>query len=251
MISRILHKGLLAAAAVLALGLAASGQCSNANLTGKYGFSAGGLDKNGNPIRLLGYINANGKGTFTGTETGSDNGSVFTNVPLSGTYSIKSDCTGSGTSKLKGQKNTNHFTLVVVSGGKNLQFLSTDAPNVQAGTVQTEGKPTCTLAGLKGNYGIEASGVFIGVGAVAFDGLFALDGNGNVSGTESGSVAGSIFTAQSVSGTYTVASNCTGTMTVKVLGQTEHSSFVVTDSGNGLLVLETDSTTVVSGFGQQ
>jgi hypothetical protein len=251
MISRILHKGLLIVAAVLALGLAAWGQCSNANLTGKYGFSAGGLDKHGNPIGFLGYINANGKGTFTGTETGSDDGTVFTNVPLAGTYSIKLDCTGSGTSKLKGQKNTNHFTLVVVSGGKNLQFLSTDAPNVQTGTVQAQGKATCTLAGLKGNFGIEASGVFIGVGAVALDGLFVLDGKGNVSGTESGSIAGTIFTRKSVSGTYTVASNCTGTMTVTVLGQTEHSSFVMTNSGKGLLLVETDATSVVSGFGQQ
>jgi hypothetical protein len=250
MISRILDKGLLIVAAVFALSLAASGQCSDASLAGKYGFSAGGLDKHGNPIRLLGYINANGKGTFTGTETASDDGSVFKNVPLTGTYSIKSDCTGSGTSKLKGQ-NTNHFTLVVVSGGKNLQFLSTDAPNVQSGTVQAQGKATCTVAGLKGNFGIEANGVFVGVGAVALDGLFALDGKGNVSGTESGSIAGSIFTGQAVSGTYTVAANCTGTMNVTVLGQTEHSSFVVTNGGKGMLVIETDATTVVSGFGQQ
>jgi hypothetical protein len=251
MISRILDKGLLIVAAVFALGLAASGQCSNASLAGKYGFSAGGLDKHGNPISLLGYINANGKGTFTGTETASDGGSVLTNVPLTGTYSIKSDCTGSGTSKLKGQKNTNHFTLVVVSGGKNLQTLSTDAPNVQTGTVQAEGKATCTVAGLKGNFGVEASGVFLGVGAVALDGLFTLDGKGNVTGTESGSIAGSIFTGQSVSGTYTVASNCTGTITVMVLGQTLHSSFVVTNGGKGLLLVGTDAGTIISGFGQQ
>jgi hypothetical protein len=251
MISRILHEGLLIVTAVLGLGLAAWGQCSNANVTGKYGFGSGGLDKNGKPISVLGYIKANGKGTFTGTETGSDDGTVFTNVPVAGTYSINSDCTGSGTSKLKGQKMTNHFTLVVVSGGKNLQTLSTDAPNVQTGTVQAEGKVTCTLAGLKGNFGLEASGVFLGVGAVALDGLFTLDGKGNVSGTESGSIAGSIFTGQSISGTYTVASNCTGTMAVTVLGQTEHSSFVVTNSGKGLLIVETDANTVVSGFGQQ
>jgi hypothetical protein len=250
MISRILHKGLLMVTAVLALGLGAWGQCSDANLTGKYGFSGGGLDKHGTPISFVGYINANGKGTYAGTETASIDGTVFTNVPLTGTYSIKSDCTGSGTSKLKGQSTTGHFTLVVVSG-KNLQILSTDAPNVQTGTVQAQGKATCTLAGLKGNYGIEASGVFIGVGAVAFDGLFSLDGTGKVSGTESGSIAGTIFTGKSVSGTYTVASNCTGTMTVTVLGQTEHSSFVVTNSGKGLLLVETDATTVVSGFGQR
>lgn len=251
MISRILHKGLLIVAAVLALGLAAWGQCSNANVTGKYGFSSTGLDKNGTPIAAIGYIKADGKGTVKGTETGSDDGAVFTNVPLTGTYSINADCTGSGTSKLKGQKTTNHFNLVVVSGGKNLQTLSTDTPNVQTGTVQAQGKATCTVAGLKGNFGVEASGVFIGVGAVALDGLFTLDGKGNVTGTESGSIAGSIFTGQSVSGTYTVASNCTGTIAATVLGQTLHSSFVVTNGGKGLLLVGTDAGTIISGFGQQ
>ena len=235
MISRILDKGLLIVAAVFALGLAASGQCSNASLAGKYGFSAGGLDKHGSPISLLGYINANGKGTFTGTETASDGGSVLTNVPLTGTYSIKSDCTGSGTSKLKGQKNTNHFTLVVVSGGKNLQFLSRMHPTFRAARCRPRGKRLARWPGTKGNFGIEANGVFIGVGAVALDGLFALDGKGNVSGTESGSIAGLIFTGQAVSGTYGVASKSTGTSTVTVLGQTEHSSFVVTNGGKGML----------------
>jgi hypothetical protein len=251
MISRMLRTSWLVVAAVLVLGLAAWGQCSNANVTGKYGYSASGLDKSGNPISFIGFIKADGKGAFTGTETGSDNGTVFTNIPGSGTYSINSDCTGSGTSKFKGQKTINHFALVVASGGKNLQTLSTDAPNVQTGTVQAQGKVTCTAAGLKGTFAIEASGVFLGVGAVALDGLLTLDGKGNITGSESGSIAGSIFSGQSASGTYTVASNCTGTMAVTVLGQTEHSSFVVTNGGKGMLVVETDANTVVGGFGQQ
>ncbi len=250
MISNLFHKSLLIVTAVLVLGLAAWGQCSNANVTGKYGFSGTGLDKKGSPIALIGYIKADGKGKFTGTETGSDDGSVITNAPVTGTYTVNSDCTGSGTIKPKGGK-VSHYNLVVVSGGKSLQTLNTDAPNVQAGTVQAQGKATCTAAGLKGSFGTEAGGVFIGEGAVALDGLLILDGKGNISGTESGSIAGSIFTGQSASGTYTVASNCTGTMAVTVLGQTEHSSFVVTNGGKSLVLVETDAGTVVSGFGQQ
>lgn len=251
MTSRMLREAFPLVTTVLALGLAAWGQCSNATVTGKYGFDGNGLDKNGSPISFIGYIKADGKGAFTGTETGSDNGTVFTNIPISGTYSVKSDCTGSGTTKVKGQKMLDHFALVVVSGGKNLQTLSTDSPTVQTGKVQAEGKVTCTLAGLKGSFGVEASGVFLGVGTVALDGLFVLDGKGNITGTESGSIAGSIFTAQPASGTYTVASNCTGTFAVTVLGQTEHATFVATDGGKQMLFVETDANTVVSGFGQQ
>ena len=251
MISTIVRRSFLIVTTVLALGLAAWGQCSDANVTGKYGFAVSGLDKNGNPIGLLGYFKADGKGTFKGTETGSDDGTVFTNLTLTGTYSINSDCTGSGTAKLKGQKGTNHFNLVVVSSGKSLQILSTDAPDVQAGAAQAEGKETCTLAGITGSFGVEASGVFIGTGAVALDGLLAFDGKGGITGTVSGSIAGTIFTGQSVSGTYTVASNCTGTTSFSLLGQTLNASFVATNAGKSLLVLETDTGTVISGFGQQ
>lgn len=251
MTSKMLCKAFSLLTTLLALGLAAWGQCSDANVTGKYGFVGNGLDKNGSPISFIGYINADGKGTFKGTETVSDNGSVFTNLPISGTYSVNSDCTGSGTTKVKGQKGIDHIALVVLSGGKNLQSVSTDAPTVQAGKAQAEGKVTCTLAGLKGSYGVEAAGVFLGVGAVALDGLFVLDGSGNISGKESGSIAGTIFTAQTVSGTYTVNANCTGTFAVTVLGQTEHATFVATDGGKEMLFVETDANTVVSGFGQQ
>jgi len=247
--SRILHKSLLNVSAVVALSLAVWGQCSDANVTGKYGFGIHGFAKNAQPISIAGYIKADGKGTFTATESGSIGGTIFTNVPVSGTYSINPDCTGSAI--VKAPKAVNHFNLVVVSGGKSLQTVSADAGNVEIEVVQAQGKAACTLAGLKGTFGIQSSGTFLGVGSVAFDGVFTLDGSGKVSGIESGSLDGAIFTRQSVSGSYTVASNCTGTMTIMIGNQTEHSSFVVTNGGKGMLLVETDPNTVVSGFGQQ
>jgi hypothetical protein len=247
--SRILHKALVTITAVLALGLAAWGQCSNANVTGKYGFEINGFTKNAQPISVAGYLKADGKGTFKGTESASIGGTIFTNVPITGTYSINADCTGSAITKV--QKSVNHFNLVVVSGGKSLQTVSADSGNVETEIVQAQGKTTCTLAGLKGSFGIQSSGMFLTIGSVAFDGVFTLDGKGVVSGKESGSIAGSIFTWLPASGTYTVASNCTGTMAITVSGQTQHLSFVVTNGGKGMLLVETDANTVVSGFGQQ
>jgi hypothetical protein len=58
MISRIVHKALLTVGAVLALGLAAWGQCSDANVTGKYGYAINGFAKNAQPISLAGYLKA-------------------------------------------------------------------------------------------------------------------------------------------------------------------------------------------------
>jgi len=249
MISRILCRGFLIVTGVLALTLTGWGQCSDANVKGKYGFAISGLDKNGNPASFLVYMKADGKGTFKGTGTDSDDGVVET-VSVTGTYAINSDCTGSGTIKAKGGKSKN-YSLIVVSGGKGLQFLVTDSGNVLSGAGQAQGKETCTLAGITGSFGVEASGVFIGTGAVALDALLAFDGKGGITGTVSGSIAGEIFTGQSVSGTYTVASNCTGTTSFSLLGQTLNASFVTINAGKSLLVLETDANTVVSGFGQQ
>ena len=251
MSSRLLRTGLLIAAAVFAFGMMAWGQCSDANVTGKYGYLVNGLDGSGNPIAVVGYLKANGKGTATGIQSGSDDGGIEQNVPTSGTYTINSDCTGSGTIKLKGAKKANTFGLVVVSGGKALQILDTDTGTVQGGTAEAQGKETCTAAGLNGSIGIQAAGEFIGTGAVALDGLFTFDGKGNVSGIVSGSLAGSIFTGQSVSGSYTVASNCTGTTSFSLLGQTLTTDFVMTDGAQHLFVVETNSGTVVSGRGQQ
>jgi hypothetical protein len=247
--SRILHRALLTVSVVLTLGLAAWGQCSDANVTGKYGFSISGFAKNAQPLSLAGYLKADGKGTFTATESGSIGGTIVMNVPVTGTYSINADCTGTAITKIT--KAVNHFNPVVVSGGKGLQAVGADSGNVETETVQAQGKETCTLAGLKGTFGIQAKGMFLGVGSVAFDGVFTFEGNGKVTGVESGSLDGAIFTGQSASGTYTVASNCTGTMAITVENQTEHSSFVVTNGGKGLLLVETDADTVVSGFGQQ
>lgn len=251
MSSRIFRTTLLIVIAVFVFGLVSWGQCSDANVTGKYGYLVYGFDSSGNPIASLGYMKANGKGTFSGTESVADDGEVEQNISVSGTYSINSDCTGSGTIKLKGGKKSNTFALVVVSGGKTLQILSTDTGSVQGGEAEAQGKETCTAAGLKASLGLQASGEFIGTGAVAIDGLATFDGKGDVSGTFSGSLAGEIFTGQSVSGSYTVASNCTGTTSFSLLGQTLTTDFVMTDGAQHLLVLETNTGTVVSGRGEQ
>jgi len=249
MISRVCHQGLLTVIAVLVFGVAALGQCSNATLIGKYGFALSGFAKNAQPISFEGYFKADGKGKFAGKENGSVGGIIVTNIPVTGTYSINSDCTGSAITQVN--KAVNHFNLVVVSGGKSVQAVGADTGNVEIETVQAQGKANCTLAGIAGTFGIQASGLFLGVGSVAFDGVFTLDGKGNVNGVESGSLDGAVFTRQPLSGTYTIASNCTGTMTTKIGSQTEHSSFFITNGGKGILLTETDKDTVVTGIGQQ
>ena len=251
MIPKRLHLVMLLVATVFSLCLSGWGAtCSTATIKGNYGYTVNGVASDGSAITNVGHFKSDGKGNFAGTQTTSSGGQIFSNVPTKGTYSVNSNCLGSGTITINNKQSD--FGMVVVSGGKSFQILNTDSPNIQAGTASAQGNATCTLAGLKGTFGILSSGLFVGIGAVVLDGQFTLDGAGSLKGTESGSIAGGIFNNLPVTGSYKVKSNCTGSATFKIPKQpTEHANLVVVNGGQNLLVIETDANTVVSGSGQQ
>jgi hypothetical protein len=250
MICKTLHTASLILITVFALSLAASGSCSNANIKGNYGCAGMDTDTSGNLEALIGHMTADGKGTFKGTQTQSAAGTVSTNS-VTGTYTVNADCTGSGTITPKG-KSAAHYDLTVLSGGKRIQTVITDSGIIGTSYAEAQGNATCSNAGVKGAFGVQSTGVFLTIGPVAFNGLLALDGSGNLSGSTSGSVDGQVFSGLSVSGTYQVKSNCTGTLTFQISGQqTQHASLVVVNGGKSMLLLETDTGTIVSGSGQQ
>jgi hypothetical protein len=250
MIRKILHTASLTLATIFALSFAAWGSCSNANVKGNYGFVSTTTDTSGDLEASLGHFTANGKGSFTGTQTQSIEGTITTNS-VTGTYAVNADCTGSGTITGKG-KGASHFDLTVLTAGKRLQIVTTDSGLIGTSYSEAQGSATCTNAGVKGAFGVQSTGTFLTIGPVAFNGLLTLDGSGNLTGTASGSVDGQIFSQQSLSGTYQIKSNCTGTMTFQVSGQqAQHASVVVVSGGKGMLLLETDTGTIVSGSGQQ
>ena len=223
--------------------------CSNATFTGTYGISFNGIDQKSRLRAAVGEIRANGKGEFSGTVTESKNGAIKSG-PISGTYAIDGNCTGSGTTSSNGK--VRHYNLVVVSRGSGLELIQTDAGFTEAGFAEAQGKLTCTIAGVKGTYGFGARGTILGVGVVAFNGQFILNGAGKVNGSESGSLNGTIFSNLGLSGTYNINSNCTGSAAVTPKGlSTFHFNFVVVNGGHGMLAIETDGNTVVSGSTQK
>jgi hypothetical protein len=203
-------------------------QCSNATLTGNYGFTwsgfgAPGHSKKGNEVPFAGTAlgTFDGAGNFSATATGSFDGSVFS-FPYTATYAVNSDCTGSMTST-NGNAN---LSFVIVSGGAELSFIDIDAGN----TWTMDAKPTpsgCSNATLIGNYGF----VFTGFNSkrnnrareLPFDvvGVIAFDGAGNISASFTGSFDGGIFTTTTPDvGTYSVNSDCTFTLSDTTAGVT-------------------------------
>lgn len=222
--------------------------CSDISLSGTYGFLHLGTDSNGTPataaVSQLTFDSA--RRTFTGETTASHDGVIATE-PLTGTYTVADNCTGTGTPAAGSP-----FSIVVTSTG----FLAVHL--LSEGFALRQGSSTCTNAGVRGNFGFETTGTFLAgaptTGAVAFIGELKLTVNRFGEGVISGHVASSegatflTFAEEPVTGAYTVDKECRGTAVIAPKGHSEmHFSFVVVDCGKQMLAIETDPYTVVSG----
>jgi len=220
--------------------------CSNASIKGAYGFILTGSDASDKYEVTGGQIKASGTGTLTGTETVNDYGVVDNNATLTGTYSLGSTCTGTATITPRGGTASN-YDIVFDSVTKQIEMLETDSGVTRSGYAMQQGAATCTAAGVKGTYGFHGLGV--DVTPTAFDGQFILDGAGNLSGTETVSAGGTVSTL-AISGTYTVGSNCQGTLPY-VFNSTVALNIVVVNSGKTFIGIDTASGIVASGVAQQ
>ena len=219
--------------------------CSNASLSGTYGFLHLGTDSNGTPataaVTQITFDSTTG--TFTGESTASHDGEIVTD-PVTGTYAIASNCTGTGT-----PTGAIPFSIVVTSTG----FLAVHL--LSEGYAVKQGSPTCTNAGVKGSFGFETTGVFLAgaaAGAVAFIGELKLTvnsfGEGVISGQVASSEGGAFVAEEPVTGSYWITPECRGGATITPAGQPEmHFRFVVAAGGNEMLAIETDPQTIVSG----
>src|ERR1700722_2392162 len=229
--------------------------CSRASLNGTYGFLHDGTDGNAVPISAaVSQITFDSTtGTFA-VETISSRNGVIVTFSATGTYTVAPNCTGTGF-----PTGHNPFSFVVTSTG----FLAVEPINLTTG-ISTEGfavqqgSATCTNAGVEGSFGLEATGVFVAgapvTGPVVVIGDLKLtvnhSGEGLISGNLAGREGGTIFhfVGEPVTGSYSIAADCTGTATIQSKTLSEiHFSFVVVDSGKEMLAIETDADTVVSG----
>ena len=75
-----------------------SAKCSEATLHGTYPFAFDGVEVKGNndqvPFAIAGYAVFDGNGKEKGVASSNLNGEVTRKEPISGTYTVKGDCTG-------------------------------------------------------------------------------------------------------------------------------------------------------------
>jgi hypothetical protein len=114
----------------------------------------------------------------------------------------------------------------------------------------------CSTASLQGTFAYTSTGFITAppeiAGPFAETGTQTFDGRGHTTAAVTLSQNGNILPV-TVTGTYTVNPDCTGTMTLQVspIAVTVDVFFVIDDSGNGFQAIETDSGLVITRVGRK
>lgn len=110
-------------------------QCTNATLTGNYGYNFPGFVTPGRgtmgnevPWAVVGVVTLDGAGNISNRYTAAINGVIYTGQTASGTYTVNSDCTGSITFTA-GDAAGGTYNLVIIGGGTEFVGISTNAGN--------------------------------------------------------------------------------------------------------------------------
>ncbi len=151
-------KTLLIAAALVAFGLVigrsslqtvpvvraqSADACTLGSLKGNYGYHLTGFYYDADYYTYyyasIGRLVSAGDGTFTAVESISADGTIVPGRKLNGTYAIKDDCTGSATfTDATTAKTTGNYDIVLVTGGKELNFVVKDTDVIISGSAKQQ-----------------------------------------------------------------------------------------------------------------
>jgi hypothetical protein len=232
----------------------AQAQCTNTNLNGELFYTLSGTIKSGTSnvsYQEQGKVTADGNGGLSGTTTTSTAG-VLATLPVSGSYSIQANC--SGTATLTTSANAAQLTLQLVNGGAlTLAMVSSSASGeIADGRFFRAANATgiqCGNGTLAGTYGVLISGgTYVGTVRTAYesDGQLVFDGNGGLTSAgvlTTGTTPGSPVTG---TGTYSISSDCSGT--AQIVSSAGTGNFILARvEGGSVLLMESDATTTING----
>lgn len=236
------------------------GVCSNATLSGNYGAFERGtfiavpeespLPPAPFPYALVGVATF-ASGTITAYGPASLGGTQIPEITYTGTYTVSADCTVTGTVTSSMGVSFGFEGPITGSGmQQEIHTIDTNAPFVGAGTFKKIPETACSVATLKGPYGVFGQGTDVSgpPPAPGFDppfpgahaGILVADGVGKMSGKDTDDVAGmALPTTFDIA--YTVSSDCVVTLTITdtiempngtTMSTTIDESGVITGEGN-------------------
>lgn len=221
---------------------------SNAALAGRFAFSLSGIDTGGVPLAVGGVFTSDASGNLTaGIDDSNDNGLVVTNDPMTG--SIPMTASGRGTATLNTSRGALTFAYYVVDAN-HLKIVGTNTFPALGGEAFSQNAPSSN-ASVSGPFAFTVAGAdLLNGNPFAAGGVLTSDGAGNVtSGIEDFNDGGSIATNVSLTGTYAVAANGRGTLTLNTTAGVF--SLIIYPSTGGVLALEIDNRFLTSGTALQ
>ena len=196
------------------------GTCTNATLKGIFGAISTGRQINSSGVFVkvfqgVGTITFDGQGKATFALNTSTNGAATQQQSYSGTYSLAADCSGTLTASVSSGV-TALYSLSVWNQGQNFQMSGSDGTYTLLANGTLQSISPCSASSLNGNYIIQINGdQFTAGGAVAgviaATSVFQFDGQGKLTGSVF-QVVGVAPSTVTVTGTYTVSSDCSGTL---------------------------------------
>lgn len=227
------------------------GTFSNASLKGAYAFAFTGTNTFGF-FSIAGSLQADGNGNITaGVEDVNSASGVFTNVAITGNYSVGAD--GRGTATLNSSLNPVNIDFVLLSAQHAL-VIRFDNNATASGTMDLQDSSAFSVTALQGAFAFGLSGIDPAGNALATAGMFSANNSGTLtSGTEDFNDNGAVPTNLALTGSFTVGStNGRGIAALTTtLGTLSFALYVV--DGNHLKLVEIDSAPVLAGdvFRQQ
>src|SRR4029077_19013695 len=203
---------------------------NNAELKGDYAFNFNGFSTGVGPIVSRGPIVYSAVGRFTADGTGNISsgrldtnglgpGTVLTQQPFSGTYTIGADNRGTMTLDIGGNTSQFAFAMTAEGNAQFVEFYLPGAGSVGSGSMEKADTTAFSTAKITGDYAFGLAGSDASGNRVAFAGRFTGDGAGNFTNAAGdvnlhGTVGPAIFT----SSTYTVTDTICGlgTMTMGI-----------------------------------
>lgn len=114
----------------------AQGPFTNASLQGAYAYSFNGRESDGDFVVAVGRLVLDGNGNITsGTQRRTEQGIEF-QFPVTGSYSVNADGTGTLTMRFNGSVDT--WGIVVVANGQKVKMISIEPNNFLFGAISGE-----------------------------------------------------------------------------------------------------------------
>jgi len=221
---------------------------SNAALAGSFAFNVAGIDNVGNPLAVAGLFTTNSSGTITsGLDDSNDAGGVITNDPMSGTVTVAAS--GRGTAGIGTVRGALSFAFYVVDA-THLKLVEIDNSFAMGGDAFRQTGPFSN-ASLSGPFAFTIAGSD-NLSAVPFGagGILISNGAGSITGgTEDFNDGGTVTQNVGVTGSYSMAANGRGTLSITTTAGT--STFAIYPSSGGVLALQTDVAFTTTGTALQ